>query len=379
MEMPSDRKKLYIICFSVLTVLLLLLFAPSGSGRTIAAILLLPTAVATWILIKKRVILSINSKTVWMLLGIIGFLYFTFYYVSAAAFGLTRTGYGLKLNVIFGFIIPIGVIIVTTELIRYVICSQRDRIASSCAFFIGLATDILICSTISNINSFATFMDVVGLTFFPGLLYNLLYNYLAVRYGFVTNIIYKGFTVWAFYLIPYGSGISDSIIALVNIFLPVVIYFFIDSLFERKRRYALGQRSRFSRAVSKIITAVAVIIMIGTVMLISNHFYYGALVVATESMTGEINKGDVVITESYEDQTVTEGQVIVFADGDSKYVHRVVDIQIINGIKRYYTKGDANEDMDAGYITDSDIVGLVNYKIPAIGYPTLWLRGLFDR
>ena len=159
----------------------------------------------------------------------------------------------------------------------------------------------------------------------------------------------------------------------------MVIYFFIDSLFERKRRYALGQRSRFSRAVSKIITAVAVIIMIGTVMLISNHFYYGALVVATESMTGEINKGDVVITESYEDQTVTEGQVIVFADGDSKYVHRVVDIQIINGIKRYYTKGDANEDMDAGYITDSDIVGLVNYKIPAIGYPTLWLRGLFDR
>ena len=119
--------------------------------------------------------------------------------------------------------------------------------------------------------------------------------------------------------------------------------------------------------------------MIGTVMLISNQFKYGALVIATDSMTGEIDKGDIVIYESYESQTVEEGQVIVFEKDSSYIVHRVVDIQIINGTARYYTKGDANEDNDAGYITKGSIVGLASYKLPFFGYPTLWLRSLFNR
>ena len=60
-------------------------------------------------------------------------------------------------------------------------------------------------------------------------------------------------------------------------------------------------------------------------------------------------------------------------------VHRVADIQIINGTTRYYTKGDANEDLDTGFITDANIVGLVNYKLPFVGFPTLWIRSLFKR
>ena len=130
---------------------------------------------------------------------------------------------------------------------------------------------------------------------------------------------------------------------------------------------------------SKLLTSVVVIIMIGTVMLVSNQFRYGALVIATESMTGELDKGDVVIFESFEGQHIPEGQVIVFEKYNTTVVHRVVDIKIINGIARYYTKGDANEDNDMGYITNAEIVGLVNYKIPTVGYPTLWLRSLFQR
>ena len=119
--------------------------------------------------------------------------------------------------------------------------------------------------------------------------------------------------------------------------------------------------------------------MVGTVMLVSNQFKYGALVIATESMTGEINKGDVIIFESYENQPIEEGRVIVFDSDGTMIVHRVVDIKIINGVTRYYTKGDANEDNDSGYITDANIVGVTDYKIPSIGYPVLWMRSLFKR
>jgi signal peptidase len=83
--------------------------------------------------------------------------------------------------------------------------------------------------------------------------------------------------------------------------------------------------------------------------------------------------------ERYEDQLIIEGQVIVFEKYNTMIVHRVVDIEIINGNTRYYTKGDANEDLDLGYITDGEIVGLVNLKLPYFGYPTLWVRSLFNR
>ena len=181
------------------------------------------------------------------------------------------------------------------------------------------------------------------------------------------------------YLFTVSSGISDSLFHLFSLFFPIALFLFIDALYEKRKRYALKNSSRFLRFVSRVLAVAAVVIMIGTVMLISNQFKYGALVIATESMTGEINKGDVVIFESFEDQTLIEGQVIVFEDGSSLIVHRVVDIQIINGRARYYTKGDANEDNDFGYITNADVVGLVNYRIPAIGYPSLWLRSLFKR
>ncbi len=240
-------------------------------------------------------------------------------------------------------------------------------------------TDVIICANFSSITNFATFMDVLGLTLFPGILYNLLFNYLTVRYGFLPIIIYKGFTVWVYYLIPYGSGISDSLVAFINILLPIGIYLFIDSLYERKRRYALGNTSRVGRFVSRGLTVIVIIIMLGTIMLVSNQFKYGSYVIATESMTGEINMGDVVIYESYDDQIILEGQVIAFEKSKSVVIHRVVDIQIINGNTRYYTKGDANEDMDAGFILGDDIIGFVNYKLPFLGFPTLWMRSLFKR
>ena len=81
-----------------------------------------------------------------------------------------------------------------------------------------------------------------------------------------------------------------------------------------------------------------------------------------------------VIYERYEDQSIREGQVVIFTDGPSKIVHRVVRIERYGSEVRYYTKGDANPTEDSGYRTDADIVGLSDFKVAYVGYPTLWLR-----
>ena len=222
-------------------------------------------------------------------------------------------------------------------------------------------------------------MQLVAGTLFPALISHLLYNYLSIRYGIYPNIVFRLLTTLHAYVFPVISGISESLLNFLRLLLPIAIFIFIDALYEKKIRYALGNTSRVMRIASSCLTAVVIVLMLGTVMLISNQFRYGAYVIATESMTGEIDKGDIAIYERYDDQPIKEGQVIAFEKGKSVVIHRVVDIQIINGITRYFTKGDANEDMDSGFIFESNIIGIVNHRLPFAGYPTIWMRSLFKR
>ena len=96
-------------------------------------------------------------------------------------------------------------------------------------------------------------------------------------------------------------------------------------------------------------------------------------------MTGELNKGDFVIFEKIDNNDeLKEGTIIVYQQNDNYIVHRLVGIENIDSEDRYYTKGDANENNDAGYITRSDIIGVTQFKLSYLGYPTLWFRELFD-
>lgn len=374
--MQTDRKVLYTISLSSLAVLFLAWIFPNEiSGRIVAAIFLLPLAGITCFFVKKRSALSINRRQVLLLMAVIGLLYVVLYYVTGLHFRFYRTGYRFDLDGIVRFILPITVIVVATELIRSVIRAQNSKLADALTYLSCVVAEVLICSHIGGIHSFNKFMDVVGLSFFPAIVSNLLYHYLSKRYGAYPNIVYRLFITLYTYIIPFKPAMPDSLFAFVNLIIPLIIYLFIDALYESKRRYAMGKRSKFST----VITAVAVVVMASVVMLISNQFRFGMLVIATDSMTGELNKGDAAIYERYDDQIIAVGQVIAFEKDSSVVVHRVIDIKNVDGTNRYYTQGDVNEEPDSGYVTESQVVGLVNLKVPYIGYPTIWLRSLFSR
>lgn len=372
----SDKRILHAISASTLAVLLLALFLPGEySGRITAAVLLVPIALICRFAIKKRSIYSINKGQVLMIMSIMSVVLLTLLYLSGLKFGFVKNAYALQVPILLGHALPTAVIIFASEYIRSVMRAQDDKASDVMAYLSCVIAEALVFGNLAYLSSFNRFMDFVGVTLFPAIVANLLYHYLSKRYGMFPNIVYRAVLALYVYLIPIVSAIPDALMAFAKLFIPIFIFLFIDALFEKKRKYALVKKSKLS----VVITVIAVVIMAGVVMLISNQFRFGVLVVATPSMTGELNKGDAAIFERYEDQPIIEGQVIVFEKNDSSIIHRVVDIQTVNGTTRYFTKGDANEDMDAGFILSSDIVGLVNYKVPYIGYPTIWLRSLFER
>lgn len=375
--MTKDRKVLYTSSLILVAVLLGVLFMPRSLIRSIAAAISAAAAVAVYFLIKKRSILSINKKQVLLLMSVMGVLYVVIYYLTGVGFGFHRSATPFSVPTFLNYILPITAIIISIEVIRSVLLVQGSRLAFVCAYIAGVASELIIGSGLAGSINFNRFMDIVGLTLLPAIAANLLYHYLSARYGAYPNIVYRLITSLYLYLIPICPSTPDSLFAFANLLVPIIIYVFIKSLYANKHKEKAVKAGKHSW-IGIAATVLSISIMISIVMLISCQFRFGTLVIATDSMTGEINKGDAVVFEKYDGQIINEGQVVVFRDGKSLIVHRVVGIDRIDGVNRYITKGDANEDIDNGYITDADIESLVLFKVAYVGYPSIWIREIFN-
>ena len=118
-----------------------------------------------------------------------------------------------------------------------------------------------------------------------------------------------------------------------------------------------------------LLLIVFVLIMIGVYYIVqikvfqndyANLFGYTFFEVATGSMSGTIEVGDVVIVEITKD--VNKGEVIVYNEGDNFITHRLVEKEGDHLV----AKGDANNSEDKP-ITEDQILGRVIYIIPKLG------------
>jgi signal peptidase len=95
-------------------------------------------------------------------------------------------------------------------------------------------------------------------------------------------------------------------------------------------------------------------------------------IVLTASMTPDIAPGDAVLVRDVTAGDVRVNDVITFqarGGGDVPVTHRVVDVVVLSdGTRTFATKGDANEDRDAGVVTPDRLVGKVVLVIPYVGH-----------
>ena len=376
LRLTKDKRVLYVVTAIVFVSLLVSLFVGEGISRVMTAIMLIPLTIVTCILIKKRAIYSVSKKEVLLLMAVLGVIYIVLNHMSGIWFGYGKALSFRSTQVLLKYVLPITAIIIAMEIIRSVLLAQKNKVVGIVCYLSCVMADMLMYSNIRGITSFNKFMDLVGLTLLPAITANFLYHHLSKRYGCLPGMIYRLLTTLYVYFIPTAPLMTDALSSVIKIVVPVGLLFFVSAMFDKSKKEKAARRK--TGKWSYVGTAVAVVVMVSIAMLISCQFRYGALVIATESMTGEINKGDMIVYDSYRDQSIREGQVIVFQRNKSKIVHRVVEIKNINGETRYYTKGDANEDRDEGYVQEHEIIGLTDIKVAFVGYPTLWLRELIS-
>lgn len=373
--MNSEKRNLYLLSSFIPACLFLVLFTPSTVCRILSAVVLAVATAVVLALIKKRSIPSINHRQVAGLLAVIAVVYTIITYIAGIWVGFSRNSGAFSGKNLLQVVLPTIAVIIATELIRRVLLAQESKVAAVLAYITGILADLAIGHSLVGITGVTQFMDVVGLTLFPAITSGLVFQHLSKRYGATPIILYRLLMVLPLSLLPLTPAIPEVITSFILNFLPFGIRFFIDLLYEKKPKYA----TRKAKKISYVGLITTFVCMTAVVMVISGQFKYKLLVIATPSMTGSLNVGDAVIYEEYDGNTVKEGDIVVFTKDDKTLtVHRVIDVQYLNGTIYYTTKGDANDTADSGYITQSNLRGVVQFKLSHLGHASLWLRDLFS-
>ena len=381
--MEKDKIRVFILEILLIIFLFFALFALNIFSRKILALSLGIYAIIVSLFLKKRRFPSINKKQVTTLMVVFSMLYLAIFYMLGLYFGFERSKILFSFRTIIDFVLPLSIIIISSEWIRGTFLSHKLEIGyktkkkdlSIVFTYISMVIiDLLIYTEVYNIRVLDDFLTVLGFIFFSSLSCNLLYNYITNRYGIKGVIIFRLITILFAYIIPIVPDLYIFFRSFLRMLYPYLIYLVFEKMFS-KNDYSMGRQEKRKEMIGNTLI---IALSAALIMLISCEFRYGIIVVGSESMTGTINKGDAVVFEKYTNQEIKNGQVIIFNYNNIQTIHRVVEVQRINGEYRYYTQGDANKRKDEDYRTKEDIYALVDLKVKYIGYPTLWVRELFS-
>ena len=372
--MKKDKLRLYLLEISLLVILCLALFVSNVFDKKLLALLITIVAIITRLLIKKKKPISYNSNQVAVLMTGFAIIYLIVFYMMGIYFGYYKSPTPFGFRTIINYIIPFTVIVIASEYIRKTLIIQKGKVSKVLLAIGMILIDLVIYSGVYDVYKLDDMLTMVGFILFASIACNLLYNYISYRYGSKGIIIYRLMTILYAYFMPYIPDIYIFFRSFLRMLYPYIIYLVLEYTYS-KANFATAYKDRSKNIISTFILVVIMSLLIG---LISCRFNYGVLVIGSESMTGSIDKGDVIVYKAYHGETLKDDQVIIFVHDNIRTVHRIVKIESVNGENHYFTKGDANVNIDDGYITNSQIIGTTNFRIKYLGYPTLWLRDIFD-
>ena len=370
--MKNNKKKVYITEIILLVFLLICAFFISKNTRYVLSIIVLIFSIGVPFFVKKKIAPYTTKNKVRNIMIVFAILYVALFYTLGIYVGFYPAIIKLNIANIFKYIIPITIVIVGTEIIRNRLLVLNTKTSYALVMIITVGIDILLYINIYNIEVLSDFLTICGFLLFSSFSTNMLYNYMTVRYGKNSIIVYRLITTLFVYIIPITPNVYIYFRTFVRMIYPLFIYMHIDTRYNPDKE--LERRvDKKRQIISLTVLFVALSLFIA---LISCKFTYGAIVIGSGSMKKNLDKGDVVVFKN--NKKIKQGDIIVFERDNIKIVHRVVKINEKDDRKIYYTKGDANQKVDDGFVTDDIILGKVLFKIKFIGKPSIWLREQFS-
>ncbi|MBQ9853473.1 MAG: signal peptidase I [Bacilli bacterium] len=315
-------------------------------------------------------------KDIFLNILIIFLTFIIIYYLLGLIIGFVRTNVIYSLNTMFKIFLPFILITIIKEFLRYqlLIKGSKSKLMIILICLVFIFFDI---TNNINISFFSTgyekfiFFSVILL---PAISKNISSSYIAMKVGYKPNILWILLFELYSALIPIIPNSGMYVTSMLNFLFPILICYNVYNFFNSKeRKVPYGKK----KEIEVFSLPVCLVFVLTLVYFTSGLFRYHAITIGSGSMKPNINIGDiVVIDQKYDSKLLKEGTVIAYNYDKKIIVHRIVQVEKVDNEYYYYTQGDANNGVDNYIIYNDMIRGVVKYKIPYIGFPTVWFSQL---
>lgn len=319
------------------------------------------------------------KKKVNLITAILIILFFSITYLVGMFVGFLKNSYSLNAYSILNNIFSPIIIIVCTEIFRYVVINQ-NRNSKKMLFLITIVLTLLeIFITIRGLSNMSL-EDLFKLTttiVLPIIAKNCVLSYLTLKVGYRPALIYRLVMDLYLFVMPVVPNIGDYMNSMIGICLPFIIYIYSARTINE---YYNGVEYEFKSSAFQMADIPMLLFIAFVICLVSGYFTYYVIGIGSESMEPKIYKGDAVLIKKVKSkEELKVGEIIVYKNMGEDIVHRLVEVEKKGNKTFYRTKGDNNNTRDNLDIEYKDIKGIVKLKIPYIAKPSIYLKEELSR
>lgn len=301
-------------------------------------------------------------------------LYLISYFMIGTIDGFGLNIYDTSFIGIVKNLLVLGTAVILKEWVRnFLINSVQKRFA----VVFGVAIILIFSFTEVNLDTFSKLKTLeesfsyISKNILPVVFYNVFMTFAAYILGFYGTAIYATLTkfpIWIVRILPNFRWIT---LLLVGALLPLMFTIVLRSISKRKATRGKRQEMKQASPYSWIATAVVSVL---TVWFALGIFPIFPTAIVSNSMKPDISRGDIVLLQKVDPNTLEEQDVILYALDDIQVFHRIIKIQYLQGVKQYTVKGDNNQFQDPKAVIGEQIIGKHIATIPYIGWPGVLLQ-----
>lgn len=303
---------------------------------------------------------------------ILTIIYLIIYALSGLKVGYQRTPYSLKATEIFKNLFTVVACSLLLEYIRTTLIKRSKSWVSFSAITLIL---FLLKVQYRNFSSAIPLEDLLEYLFgefLTSFIESIVLSYLSKSGGLILNFAYTVPVSLSIILLPVFPDLNWFITASIKYVLFVLIFLFTkyeDTLIIRKSKKQIKRENP-----AKSIPVVLAVLLV--VAFVAGFLPYKPVAVISNSMSPHFNRGDICIIKKISDysqiRNLKEGDIIEYQLNNIFILHRIVDIKESTKGYRYQTKGDNNKEADLLPVEEEQVVGVVTYVVPYLGYPSVW-------
>lgn len=321
---------------------------------------------------KQRAKGKLKHKTyyiIWMFVA--GVLYMLSYFASGFIDGFGKTMYDISFKGIARNIVTLGSVIILKEWVRFHLINSMQK-KFSLYFGIGIVfvysmMDINLV-VVFQLKDFESIIIYICASVLPIIALNTFLTYGSYIAGFGATLLYVSitkFTIWLLPVLPNSKWIT---LLLVGASIPILGILILSNTHRAKTRRGKKRKDKEENPYTLLLTATVVVMLVWFSLRIFPAY---PTVIASNSMYPDISRGDMVIAikDDYDELMIDD--IIEYQLEDIRVVHRIVEIEYMEGDIFLITKGDANSIRDDHMVSRQQYLGTIKTVIPYLGYPSL--------